>query len=82
MTTRLQGWQKNPKARKNTYFDKPSQWLKRLILRDQENVFLLEFGLIVPAVPKRLDIIYAGVVYQPGKKLSLFTHFCFNQRFS
>ena len=28
------------------------------------------------------DIICADVVYPPGEKLSLFTYFCFNQRFS
>ena len=28
------------------------------------------------------DIICADVVYPPGEKLSLFTHFCLNQRFS
>ena len=27
------------------------------------------------------DIICADVVYPPGEKLSLFTHFCSNQRF-
>ena len=40
------------------YFNKPSKWLKRMIVRDQagdrENVFVFEFGLIVPAVLKRL----------------------------
>ena len=29
-----------------TYFDTPSKWLKRMIkIRDQENVFVFEFGL-------------------------------------
>ena len=28
------------------------------------------------------DIICAGLIYPPGGKLSLFTHFCFDQRFS
>ena len=37
-----------------TYLDKPSLWLKRMILREQENVFLFEFGLTVPAVLKCL----------------------------
>ena len=37
-----------------TYLDKPSVWLKRMMLREQENVFLFEFGLIVPAVLKCL----------------------------
>ena len=27
-----------------TYFDKPSKWLKRIILMEEENVFLFEFG--------------------------------------
>ena len=59
-----------------TYFNKPSKCLKRMIVRDQENVFLSEFGLIVPAVLKCLfDIICADVVYPPGEKLSLFTNF-------
>ena len=34
------------------YFNKPSKWLKRMTVRDQENVFLFEFGFIVPAVLK------------------------------
>ena len=46
-----------------------------MILREQENVFLLEFGLIVPAVNVYFDIICADVVYPTGEKLSLFTHF-------
>ena len=47
-----------------------------MILREQENVFLFEFGLIVPAVLKCLfDIICADVVYPNGEKLSIFTHF-------
>ena len=37
-----------------TYFNKPSKWLERMIVRDQENVFLFRFGLIVPAVLKYL----------------------------
>ena len=53
-----------------------------MILREQENVFLLESGLIVPAVLNvYFDILCADVVYPPGEKLSLFTHFCSNQRF-
>ena len=28
------------------------------------------------------DMICGDVVYPPGEKLSLFTHFCSNQRFS
>ena len=49
-----------------TYLDKPSLWLKRMILREQENVFLFEFGLIVPAVLNvYFDIICADVVYPP-----------------
>ena len=39
----------------NTYFNEPSKWLKRMIVRDQENVFLFEFGLVVPAVQKCLS---------------------------
>ena len=35
-------------------FDKPSLWLKIMIVREEENVFLFEFGLIVPAVLKCL----------------------------
>ena len=49
-TTRLQGWEKKTK----TYFNKSNKWLKRIIVRDQENVFLFEFGPIVPAVLKCL----------------------------
>ena len=46
---------KNLEGRKTkAYFNKPSKWLKRLIVRDQENVFLSGFGLIVPAVLKCL----------------------------
>ena len=52
---RLQDWQVKPDVRKTkTYLDKPILWLKRVILREQENVFLIEFGLIVPAVLKCL----------------------------
>ena len=47
-----------------------------MILREQENVSLFEFGLIVPAVLKCLfGIICADVVYLPGERLSLFTPF-------
>ena len=64
-----------------THLDKPSLWIDSL--REQENVFLLEFGLIVPAVLKYLfSIICADVVQPHGEKLFLFTHFCSNQRFS
>ena len=46
---------KNPRLGKTkTYLDKSCLWLKRMILREQENVFLCEFGLIVPAVLKCL----------------------------
>ena len=46
---------KNPRSEKTkTYVDKPSLWLKRMTLREQENVFLFEFGLVVPAVLKCL----------------------------
>ena len=42
-----------------------------MILREQENVFLFEFGLVLPAVLKYLfEIICADVVYPPGEKLS------------
>ena len=30
-----------------TYFNKPSKWLQRMIVRDQENVFVFEFELYV-----------------------------------
>ena len=47
-----------------------------MIVRDQENVILFEFGLIVPAVLNvYFDIICADVVNPPEQKLSLFTHF-------
>ena len=47
-----------------------------MIVREQENVFLFEFGLIVPeALNCLFDIICADVVYPPGEKISLFTHF-------
>ena len=46
---------KTPRYRKTkTYFNKPSKWLKRMIVRGQENAFLFEFGLIVKAVIKCL----------------------------
>ena len=51
--TRLGG--KAPRYGKTKkHFNKPSKWLKRMIVRDLENVFLFEFGLIVPAVLKCL----------------------------
>ena len=37
-----------------TYLDKPGLGLKRMIVREQENIFLFEFGLIVSAVLKCL----------------------------
>ena len=37
-----------------TYFNKSGKWLKKMIVRDQENVFLFEFGLIVTAGTKML----------------------------
>ena len=47
-----------------------------MILRKQENVFLFEFKLIVPALLKCFfNIICADVDYPFGEKLSLFTHF-------
>ena len=52
-TTGLPG--KSPREGKTkTYLDKPSLWLKRIILMEHENVFLFEYGLIVPAVLKCL----------------------------
>ena len=55
-TTRLQGLQEKLRGTEKTkrYFNKPSRWLKRMIAREQENVFLFEFGLIVPAALKCL----------------------------
>ena len=47
---------------------------------EQENVFLSEFGLIVPAVLKCL--FCADLVYPPGEKLALFTHFAPSKNFS
>ena len=48
-----------------------------MILREQENVFLVEFGVIVPAV---LKCLFRHNFYRrnlpPAEKLSLFTHFC------
>ena len=42
---------KNPKLGKTeTYLKKTILWFRRIILREQENVFLFEFGLIVPTV--------------------------------
>ena len=53
--TRLQGWEETPRyGETKTYFNKPSEWLKRMILRDPENVFVFEFGPIVPVVLKCL----------------------------
>ena len=43
---------------------------------EHENIFLSEYGLIVPVVLNvYFDIICADVVYPSGEKLSLFTHF-------
>ena len=54
-TARLQGWQERPYVRKTkTYFDKPILLLKRMILWEQENVLLYEYGLIIPTVLKCL----------------------------
>ena len=50
-----------------------------MIVRDQENVFVFAFGVIIPAALK--CIICADVVYPPGEKLSLCTRFRSNQRF-
>ena len=66
------------------YFNKLSKWSKRMVVRNKENVFLFEFGLLSYQRYKNVyfDIIFADVVYPPGEKLSLFTHFCSNQTFS
>ena len=48
-----------------------------MILGEQENVFLFEFGLIVPAVLKclfRHNLCRRSL--PPAEKLSLFSHFC------
>ena len=51
--TRLAG--KTPRYGKTKmYLNKLSKWSKRMVFRNQENVFLFEFGLIVPAVLKCL----------------------------
>ena len=51
--------------------------VEKMILGDQENVFLFEFG---PAVLKCL--FRHNFCRPPAEKLSLFTYFCSNQRFS
>ena len=48
------GRKKPRQGKTKPYLDTPSLWLKRLILKEQENVFLFEFGFIVPAVLKCL----------------------------
>ena len=75
---------KSPRYGKTkTYFNKPRKWLMRMILKEQENVFVFKFRLTVPPVLNvYFNIIYADVVFPPGEKLSLFTHLCSNQRFS
>ena len=58
-----------------TYLNKPSLWLKRMILGEQENVFFL-FGLIVRAVLKCLfRHNFCRRSLPSAEKLSLFTHF-------
>ena len=53
-----------------------------MILGEQGNVFLFEFGLIIPVVLKCLFLHnFCGRSLPPAEKLSLFTHFCSNQRF-
>ena len=53
-----------------------------MIVGEEENAFLLEFGLTVPAVIKCLFcIICADVVYPPIEKLSVITHFCSSKDF-
>ena len=70
---------KKPEVRKSeSLFDlnKPSLWLKRMILEEQGNVFLFEFGLIIPAVLKclfRQNFCIRSL--PPAEKLPLFTHF-------
>ena len=54
-----------------------------MILREQENVFLFEFGLIVLAVLKCLfwhNLCRRSL--PTWRKVILFTHFCTNERFS
>ena len=47
-----------------------------MILGEQENVFLFEFGLIVPAVLKCLfRHNFCRLSLPPAEKLPLFTHF-------
>ena len=48
--TGLQGKKTRGKVKTKTYLKKPSLWFKRIVFREQEDVFLFEFGPIVPAV--------------------------------
>ena len=53
-----------------------------MILREQENVFFLTWTYRAGGTKMFILTICADVVYPPGEKLSLFTHFYSNQRFS
>ena len=82
-TAKLQGCQEKPEVMKSENLNKPSLWLKRMILGEQENVFLFEMGLIVPAVLKCLfRHNFCRDSLPPAEKLSLFTHFFSNERLS
>ena len=51
-----------------------------MILEEQENGFLFEFGLIEPVVLNvYFDIISADVVYHLQKSYPQIPHFCFSQ---
>ena len=53
-----------------------------MILGEEENVFLSEFELIVPAVLKYLfRYNFCRLSLPPAEKLSLFTYFCSDQDF-
>ena len=56
--------------------------VEMMILREQENFLLSNLDLSYRRYSNvYFNIICADVVYPPGEKLSLFTHFCSNQRF-
>ena len=79
-TAKLQGCQEKGKAK--ICLNKPSLCLKRMILGEQKNVFLSEFGLIVLAVLKCLFWHnFCRRSLPPAEKLSIFTHVFSNQRF-
>ena len=84
-TAKLQGRQETkPEARKaKTYLNKPGLWLKRMILGEQANVIIFEFGHTVPSALRCLfGHNFCRRSLPPAEKLPLFTHFCSNQRFS